>query len=72
MCSVGKDFLSEANYQKCIEQTLTLQDINLQFIPQHSDVPFSFIQVCYFFFYLYYHHFYLLFLFIDLLFIVQN
>eukprot|EP00604_Paraphysomonas_vestita_P003633 CAMPEP_0174820236 /NCGR_PEP_ID=MMETSP1107-20130205/3928_1 /TAXON_ID=36770 /ORGANISM="Paraphysomonas vestita, Strain GFlagA" /LENGTH=376 /DNA_ID=CAMNT_0016035169 /DNA_START=214 /DNA_END=1344 /DNA_ORIENTATION=+ len=44
MCSVGKDFLSEANYQKCIEQTLTLQDINLQFIPQHSDVPFSFIQ----------------------------
>jgi hypothetical protein len=39
-----KPFLSEENNQKCITQQLTLQDINAQFIPQHPDVPFSFIQ----------------------------
>jgi hypothetical protein len=37
-------FLTEENYQKCISQQLTLQDINAQFIPQHPAVPFSFIQ----------------------------
>jgi hypothetical protein len=44
MCGVAKPFLTEENYQKCISQQLTLQDINAQFIPQHPDVPFSFIQ----------------------------
>ena len=44
MCTVAKPFLTEQNYQKCISQQLTLQDINSQFIPQHPDVPYSFIQ----------------------------
>jgi len=44
MCNVGKDFLSPENYQKCIDQTLTLEDINGQFIPANPTVPFAFIQ----------------------------
>ncbi|CAE7623932.1 unnamed protein product, partial [Symbiodinium microadriaticum] len=41
-CSSG--FLSEALYQKCMSQELTLQDINMEFIANTPTVPTSFIQ----------------------------
>jgi hypothetical protein len=42
-CSSG--FLSEDLYQKCINQELTLQEINMEFISAIPNVPTSFIQV---------------------------
>ena len=42
-CSSG--FLSDPLYQKCMNQELTLQDINMEFIANTPSVPTSFIQV---------------------------
>lgn len=41
-CESG--FLNAANYEKCINQELTIQEINSQFIAEHPTVPTSFIQ----------------------------
>ena len=45
MCTVAKGFINDENYAKCLDETLTLQDINAEFIAANPDVPFSFIQV---------------------------
>lgn len=45
MCSVSKGFINDENQAKCEAQTLTLQDINEEFINATPDVPYSFIQV---------------------------
>jgi len=44
MCSVADGFISPANQQKCWDQTLTLQDINAEFIADTPSVPYGFIQ----------------------------
>jgi len=44
MCSVSKGFINDENQAKCEAQTLTLQDINEEFINATPDVPYSFIQ----------------------------
>jgi len=41
-CSSG--FLSDALYKKCMDQTLTLQDINMEFIAVNPSVPYAFLQ----------------------------
>jgi hypothetical protein len=44
MCTVSDGFLNAANQAKCEAETLTLQDINNEFMGATPDVPFSFIQ----------------------------
>lgn len=41
-CTSG--FLNEENYAKCMDETLTLQDINAQYMTTNSHIPYSFIQ----------------------------
>ena len=41
-CSSG--FLSPANYAKCVNQQLTLQDINMQNMRDSPSVPVTFVQ----------------------------
>lgn len=44
MCTVFEGFVNSENLAKCEAETLTLQDINAEFISATPDVPFSFIQ----------------------------
>eukprot|EP00604_Paraphysomonas_vestita_P002025 CAMPEP_0174820430 /NCGR_PEP_ID=MMETSP1107-20130205/4264_1 /TAXON_ID=36770 /ORGANISM="Paraphysomonas vestita, Strain GFlagA" /LENGTH=386 /DNA_ID=CAMNT_0016035773 /DNA_START=126 /DNA_END=1286 /DNA_ORIENTATION=- len=43
-CTAFKNKLSSATYQKCIDKTLTIQDVDVEYISAHQKVPFSFIQ----------------------------
>lgn len=44
MCSVAEGFLSAENVAKCEAETLTLQDIDNEFMAATPAVPYSFIQ----------------------------
>lgn len=44
MCTVSEGFLNAENQAKCEAETLSLQDINDEFIGATPDVPYSFIQ----------------------------
>lgn len=44
MCTVSEGFINAENQAKCEAETLTLQDINSEFIAATPEVPFSFIQ----------------------------
>lgn len=44
MCSVSEGFINAENQAKCEAETLTLQDIDDEFIGATPDVPFAFIQ----------------------------
>jgi hypothetical protein len=45
MCTVADGFINAENQAKCEAETLTLQDINSEFMAATPEVPFSFIQV---------------------------
>jgi len=44
MCSVSEGFINAENQAKCEAETLTLQDIDDEFIGATPNVPFAFIQ----------------------------
>jgi hypothetical protein len=44
MCTVAEGFINAENQAKCEAKTLTLQDIDMQFIQDTPNVPYSFIQ----------------------------
>lgn len=44
ICTVSEGFINAENQAKCEAETLTIQDIDDEFIGATPDVPFSFIQ----------------------------